>query len=205
DRTQFIGLEKLQKAREEGRGVLLLGAHYSMLDLAGALFVTQFPVYVSYRPQDNAVMNYVMEKNREKLYQDCYTRKDIRAFIRTLKAGEILWYAQDQDFGRKNSVFVDFFGVPAATITATSRIAKAGNALVMPLTYFRRADNSGYDIEVHDPLTIPSGDDIADAREANAFLEQQLREHPDQYLWLHKRFKTPVNPEEKRGRLYDKQ
>jgi len=143
-----------------------------------------------------------MEQNRARLYNHCFTRKDIRGFIRTLKKGEILWYAQDQDFGRKNSVFVDFFGIPAATITATSRIAKAGNALVMPITYFRNDDNRGYTMTIHDALPIPGEDDSADARVANAFLEEQLRQHPSQYLWLHKRFKTRPDAQEKKGLLY---
>ncbi|WP_221793058.1 LpxL/LpxP family Kdo(2)-lipid IV(A) lauroyl/palmitoleoyl acyltransferase [Oceanobacter mangrovi] len=200
-RTRFHGFDKLRQAQAEGKGVLLLGAHYSMLDLAGALFITQLPANISYRPQDNPVMNWLMERRRNKLYRGCFTRKDIRSFIRCLKNGEILWYAQDQDFGRKNSIFVDFFGVPAATITATSRIAKAGNALVMPMTYFRAADNS-YDITIHDPLPIPSGDDVEDARMANAFIEQQLRQHPSQYLWLHRRFKTRPDRSESKQSFY---
>lgn len=200
--TTITGLDKVKAVQAEGRGVLLLGAHYSMLDLAGALLSNELNFNVSYRPQDNPVMNYVMERSRARLFDNCFTRKDIRGFIRSLKNGEILWYAQDQDFGRKNSVFVDFFGVPAATITATSRIAKAGNAAVMPITYFRRDDNSGYDMVIHDPLPIPGEDDEADARIANAFLEQQLRQHPSQYLWLHKRFKTRPDVTEKKGLLY---
>ena len=202
DRTEYRGFDKVREATAGGQGVMLLGAHYSMLDLAGALITNELRVSVSYRPQDNPVMNYIMERNRARLYDECLTRKDIRAFIRTLKKGNVLWYAQDQDFGRKNSVFVNFFGHPAATITATSRIAKAGNALVLPITYFRKDDNSGYVIEVHDPLPIPSGDDVQDAQVANDFLEVQLREHPSQYLWLHKRFKTPADSSLKKGLLY---
>lgn len=202
DRTEFIGFDQVKSHLAEGRGVMLLGAHYSMLDLAGSLTTNILPVSVSYRPQDNPVMNYVMERNRDRLYQQCFTRKDIRGFIRTLKKGNVLWYAQDQDFGRKNSVFVDFFGVPAATITATSRIAKAGNAVVIPMTYFRKEDNSGYVLTAYDPLPIPSDDEVEDARVANAFLESRLREHPSQYLWLHKRFKTRPDKNEKKGKIY---
>lgn len=204
NRTEFVGLEKVRTAKAQSQGVMLLGAHYSMLDLAGSLLSNELKLSVSYRPQDNPVMNYIMERNRARLYDECLTRKDIRSFIRTLRDGNILWYAQDQDFGRKNSVFVNFFGHPAATITATSRIAKAGRALVMPITYFRKDDNSGYIITFHDPLPIPTGDDEADARLANEFLEGQLRQHPSQYLWLHKRFKTPANPEEKKGLIYQR-
>lgn len=202
DRTEFIGFEKVREATAKGQGVMLLGAHYSMLDLAGSLVWNVQKVSVSYRPQDNPVMNYLMERGRARLYNECLQRKDIRGFIRTLKAGNVLWYAQDQDFGRKNSIFVDFFGHPAATITATSRIAKAGKALVMPITYFRNDDNSGYVVTVHDPLPIPSGDDAQDAQMVNDFLADQLRQHPSQYLWLHKRFKTPVDPTEKKGLVY---
>ena len=201
-RTTFHGLDKVKQAQQQGQGVMLLGAHYSMLDLAGSLISNRLRVNVSYRPQNNAVMNYIMERGRDRLYDKCFTRKDIRSFIRTLKNGDVLWYAQDQDFGRKNSIFVDFFGIPTATITATSRIAKAGKALVMPITYFRRADLSGYDITIHEPLAIPGESDEADARIANTFLEQQLRQHPSQYLWLHKRFKTRPDVTEKKGLLY---
>ena len=201
-KTEFVGLDKVRTLVAKNKGVMLLGAHYSMLDLAGSLLSNELKLSVSYRPQDNPVMNYIMERNRARLYDECLTRKDIRSFIRTLRNGNILWYAQDQDFGRKNSVFVNFFGHPAATITATSRIAKAGKATVLPITYFRKEDSSGYVITIHDPLPIPTGDDEADARLANEFLEQQLRQHPSQYLWLHKRFKTPPNPEEKKGLIY---
>ena len=72
----------------------------------------------------------------------------------------------------------------------------------MPLTYFRRDDNSGYDITVHPPLPIPSGDDVEDARVANAFIEQQLRQHPSQYLWLHRRFKTQPDAGNGKANLY---
>lgn len=202
DRTEFIGFEKIKEYQAQGKGVMLLGAHYSMLDLAGAVISNVQRVNISYRPQDNPVMNYVMERGRARLYDDCFSRKDIRAFIRTLKKGQVLWYAQDQDFGRRNSVFVNFFGHPAATITATSRVAKAGNAVVLPITYFRNADDASYVMTVHDPLGIPSGDDVTDAQIANDFLEAQLRQHPTQYLWLHKRFKTTPEKSEKKGLIY---
>lgn len=204
DRTEYRGFEKVDDALARGQGIMLLGAHYSMLDLAGALTVNRIPVSVSYRPQNNPVLNFVMERSRARLYEGCFTRKDIRGFIRTLKSGGVLWYAQDQDLGRKNSIFADFFGIPAATITATSRIAKAGHALVLPITYVRKPDNSGYVVTIHDDIGIPSGDDEQDARLANAFLETQLRRCPSQYLWLHKRFKTRPDPNEKKGVLYQR-
>jgi len=72
----------------------------------------------------------------------------------------------------------------------------------MPITYFRNDDNRGYTMTIHDPLPIPGEDDSTDARIANAFLEEQLRQHPSQYLWLHQRFKTRPDAKEKKGMLY---
>lgn len=202
-KTEFKGLEHVHAAQANGQGVMILGAHFSTLDLAGALTSNVLDVSISYRVQNNAVMNYAMERNRARLYKDCFTRRDIRNFIRTLKTGNILWYTQDQDWGVKNGAFVDFFGVPAATITATSRIAKAGNAAVLPISFFRKPNGAGYEITIYPPINVPSGDDVADAKLINEFVEREIRRYPAQYLWLHKRFKTrPDN--EPRGSLYKK-
>lgn len=200
--THFHGLDKLEAARAGGRGVMLLGAHYSMLDLAGTLIGNHIVVSITYKPQGNPVLNYVMERGRARTYKNCFVSKDIRSVIRALKQGDTVWYAPDQDFGHRNSVFADFFGVPTATLTATSRIVKSGQAQVLPITYFRRPDHSGYDITIHDPLPIPGASDEDDARVANAFLESQIRQHPSQYLWLHKRFKSQPSEEGQKGRLY---
>lgn len=204
-KTSFSGFDAVKAHQAEGRGVMLLGAHYPMMDLIGALVSNIQDVVISYRHQDNEVVNYLMENRRKKIYQGTITRKDVRGFIRTLRKGQVLWYAPDQDLGRKNSVFTEFFGVPAATTNATTRIVKAGKAVVMPISMYRKEDFSGYVVEVHDPLDLPSGDEVEDARLCNAILEQHIRQHPSQYLWLHKRFKTPVNPAEKKGLLYRKQ
>lgn len=200
--THFKGLEKLADVKAQGKGVILLGAHYTMLDLSGTLICNHIEASITYKPQRNPVLNYVMETGRARSYKDMFVSKDTRAIVKALRAGDTIWYAPDQDFGLKGSVFADFFGVPTATLTATSQLAKLGKAVVMPMTYFRRADNSGYDIEVHDPLPIPSDSLETDAIIANQFLEKQIRKHPSQYLWLHKRFKT--QPNAVRGALYKK-
>lgn len=200
--TEFKGLEKLAAAKEEGRGVILLGAHYSMLDLSGTLICNHIEASITYKRQHNAVLNYVMEKGRSRTYKNMFVSKDIRGIVKALKKGDVIWYAPDQDFGDKGTVFADFFGQPTATLTATTQLAKLGRALVLPMTYFRKTDNSGYEIEVHDALAIPSDDLEADALLANQFLEQQIRRYPSQYLWLHKRFKT--QPNRPKGELYKK-
>lgn len=200
--TEFKGLEKLAAAQANGGGVILLGAHYSMLDLSGTLICNHIEASITYKRQHNAVFNYVMEKGRSRTYKNMFVSKDIRGIVRALRQGDIIWYAPDQDFGTKGTVFADFFGVPTATLTATTHLAKMGRATVLPMTYFRRADNSGYDIEIYDPLPIPGDTLETDALIANQFLEQQIRRYPSQYLWLHKRFKT--QPNKPKGELYKK-
>lgn len=203
--TRFNGLEKLQAAHATGRGVLILGGHYSMLDLAGTLVGNRATVSITYKPQKNAVLNYVMKRGRSGTYKNQFVSKDVRGMMRALKQGDAVWYAPDQDFGPDNSVFVPFFGVPTATLTATSRIAKAGNAVVIPISFFRLPDNSGYEITFFDPLPIPGESDEADALVATQFLEQQIRRYPSQYLWVHKRFKSQPGQEGKKGLLYKQQ
>ena len=111
--------------------------------------------------------------------------------MRSLKAGRILWYAPDQDYGIKHSVFVPFFGNPAATITATSRFAKVNDSAVLFFSHYRNDDNSGYHLEFSPILdNYPTGDDEKDATTINKLIEKAILKQPDQYLWLHKRFKT---------------
>ncbi len=202
--THFKGLDKIAAAQAEGKGVILLGAHYSMLDLSGALICNHIEASITYKPQSHPVLNYIMERGRSRHYKNCFVSKDTRAIIKALRSGDVIWYAPDQDFGFKNTVFAEFFGVQTATLTATSQLAKLGRAVVLPMTYFRRADNSGYDIEVYDALPIPGESLEADALIANQFLEKQIRRYPSQYLWLHKRFKSQPGQEDKRGELYKK-
>lgn len=197
DKTEFHNFAPTQAKLAAQKPIMILGGHYAMLDLAGTLACNHMNLAISYRPLDNPVLNYVMERARNRIYSACLTRKETRKFIRTIKQGYPLWYLQDQDLGRENSVFVDFFGIPTATINATSRIAAISKAEVIPVSFFRRQDYSGYDIYFLDPLPIPSGDEYKDAQLANAVLEAQIRRRPEQYLWLHKRFKTRPNEQDK--------
>jgi KDO2-lipid IV(A) lauroyltransferase len=126
--------------------------------------------------------------------------------IRRLREGKVVWYAPDQDYGPKQSVFAPFFGVPAASIVATMRIAEMGRAVVVPL-YHYRDENDHYHVEIQEPLeNFPSGDDLADAARVNAVIERNVARYPDQYFWVHRRFKTrpegepPCYPLRKRRR-----
>ncbi len=190
-RTSITGLENLQAAIAKGKGVLLLCAHFSTLEFGGFLFNLIAEMDVTYRPNKNPLFQAAMFNGRIRHFRHVYDRKDVRGALRTLKAGRILWYAPDQDYGAKHSVFVPFFGNQAATITATARFAKVNNSAVLFYSHYRNEDNSGYHLEFSPPLqNFPSGDEEADAITTNQLVEQAIRKQPDQYLWLHKRFKT---------------
>ncbi|MHA7880657.1 MAG: LpxL/LpxP family Kdo(2)-lipid IV(A) lauroyl/palmitoleoyl acyltransferase [Saccharospirillum sp.] len=190
ERITFEGLENLRTAKAEGKGVLLVGGHFAMLDLAGALFGLVEEYDLVYRKHDNLLLNYFMTRSREKYCRGTLARKDMRGLIRSLKAGNTVWYAPDQDFGRKASVFVPFFGIATATVTMTSKLARVSGATVIPVVFWREDSAQHYRARFGQPLPIPSDDEVADAAAFNAWLEGEVRQHPDQYLWLHKRFKT---------------
>jgi KDO2-lipid IV(A) lauroyltransferase len=130
------------------------------------------------RDHNNPLMNAVMTRARERRYGTVLGARDLRGLFRSLKKNRAVWYATDQDYGRKDIVFAPFFGIPTGTITAT-------------FSHFRREDGPGYDIYFHPALeNFPSGDDLEDATRINAIIEQEIRKAPDQYLWMHRRFKT---------------
>lgn len=189
--TTVHGLEHVDAALAIGNGILLLGGHYSTLDLGGSLATEFIEADVMQRDHNNPLMNAVMTRARERRYGIALDSRNLRGLLKQLKQNRIVWYATDQDYGRKGIVFAPFFGVPAGSITATSRIAERSGCAVVPFSHFRRDDQPGYDIYFHPPLdNFPSGDDMADATLVNQTIEQEVRRHPDQYLWMHRRFKT---------------
>ena len=192
-RIEIKGLEHVKQAKLEGKGVLLLSAHFSTLELAGVLFSLFEKMDVSYRKHKNPLFDAVMSNSRKKNFPAVIERKNVREALRSLKRGHILWYAPDQDYGPKHSVFVPFFGVEAATITATARFARSNDAAVLFFTNYRSADNSKYHLEFGPVISdYPSDDEVANATKINEIIEEAIRRHPDQYLWMHKRFKTQL-------------
>lgn len=195
--TRVHGLEHVTRALEKGKGILALGGHYSSLDLCGTLATRFVEADVMQRDHNNALLNAVMTRARERHYGVALSAKDLRGLLRRLRENRTIWYATDQDYGRKGIVFAPFFGVEAASITATSRIAERSGCAVLPFSHFRRTDAVGYDIYFHPPLeNFPTGDDLADAALINATIEEQVRRHPEQYLWMHRRFKTRPGPQD---------
>lgn len=191
NRCTMHGFANLENALAKGKGVILLGGHYSTLDLTGSLTTLYFKADILQRDHSNPLFNAMMTRARQQRYETVLAKKDLRGMVRCLRKNHIVWYATDQDYGRSNTVFAPFFGLPCATLVSTMRIARMSGAAVVPFSHFRRTDGSGYDIYLHPALAhFPSGDDYQDATRLNMILEQEIRRYPEQYLWMHRRFKT---------------
>ena len=186
------GVEHLKQALARGKGVILLTGHFTTLEL-GARFITWHqPFHALYRPHKNLLYETVMQRARQHRSQlPPLPREDLRNLLRAFKKGQAVWYAPDQNQGVRNSVFVPFFGVPACTITATARLAALSGAAVVPYFPKRLPGTAGYEVTILPALeNFPSGDVIADTRRINELLEHYVRQAPEQYLWVHRRFKT---------------
>ncbi|MEN8206887.1 MAG: LpxL/LpxP family Kdo(2)-lipid IV(A) lauroyl/palmitoleoyl acyltransferase [Pseudomonadota bacterium] len=189
-RGQVQGLEHIKAAQEQGKGVLLLSGHFCSVDFAGRVLLRHHPVCFTYQELRNPLSNHILTNIRRKIAHCIIHRHDIRGFIKALKAGKVVWYAPDQSLARKDSVFAPFFGVQANTLTATTKLAKMTGAAVLPFEIKRRPDASGYTLTIRPALEdFPGDNETADATRFNALLEAQVRENPEQYLWLHRRFK----------------
>lgn len=187
----IINIEVLQDALAKGRGVVLLGAHYTTLDFSANLFSLHIPFAVTYRPHKNPLFDTFMLRGRLKNTNGIFDRYDIRGTIRHLKKNNIIWYAPDQDYGEKHSVYAPFFGNMAATITAASRLAGFNHSPVLLVRHHRVSGRKPYEIEfIPFPPNYPGNDDVADATLMNQLLEKAIRVQPAQYMWTHKRFKT---------------
>ena len=189
--TVIEGLEHLEAARARGKGVLLVGGHFSHLELCARLVSQRIRIAGMYRRMDSTVFEWVVLRARLRYAAAMFDKDDIRGTVKYLRAGGTLWYAPDQDMRSKDTVFVPFFGVPAATITATHHLARLSGAVVIPFFHRRLPDGSGYVLRLGAPLEdFPGADVLEDTARVNACIEQMVREAPEQYLWVHKRFKT---------------
>jgi Kdo2-lipid IVA lauroyltransferase/acyltransferase len=159
------------------------------------------PFDILYRQDPNPLLAYMLVKAREAFNGESIISVETRKLVSHLREGRIVWYAPDQDYGIKHSIFAPFFGIPAATVPGTGRFARLGNALVIPFIHHR--DTKGhYHIELGTPLdNFPSGADQEDCTRINQLIERMINTQPDQYLWVHRRFKT--RPEGEAG-LYQR-
>jgi Kdo2-lipid IVA lauroyltransferase/acyltransferase len=188
--TKVEGLEHLKAA--EGRPVIALAPHFIGLNMGGIRVAYEYPGTASiYSRQKNPTVDRVFLKARTRFgAPHLVSRQEgLRSVIRVVKSGKPFYFLPDMDFGRRDAVFVPFFGVQTATITTLPRLARLAGAVVIPVV--TRQVGDGYLVKIYPPWeNYPTGDLEADVRRMNAFIEERVREMPDQYFWAHKRFKT---------------
>jgi len=189
--VEIIGDEYITTAQQSGQGVLLIGIHFLTLELGARILGMSHPGVGVYRPNDNLVMDYIQLKGRLKSNKYMLDRYNTKGMIRALKKGELVWYAPDHDYGPRNSVFAPFFAVEkAATTIGTTILVKLGQPAIIPFTP-KREKNGQYTVSVTAALkNYPLDDDIAAATFINKVIENEILKAPQQYMWLHRRFKT---------------
>jgi Kdo2-lipid IVA lauroyltransferase/acyltransferase len=188
--AQVEGIEYLQRALARGRGAILVGGHFTTIEIGTRILGTVVPINVLFRPTRNEVLSTFMGRRIAEHAERAIHYDDIRTLVRALKHNGAVWYAPDQSYRNKGAAMVPFFGTPAATTTSTSRLAGMTGAAV--LTYFpqRLPGGRGYRVFIGPELeNFPSDDPVADTARFGALLEAQIRHHPEQYLWMHRRFK----------------
>ncbi len=190
-RYRVEGLEHIKEATKDGKGVVLVGAHFVHLDLCGLMLNQVVPMDVIYRKNNDPVFEHVITSGRKRVFENVLERSDMRGIVRKLRSGRIIWYSPDQDFGGRQSVFAPFFGVTASTLTTTAQLARMGRANICCGFHYRDPETHQYRLVFKPvPEQFPTGDDVADATLINQLIEAGIRERPEQYMWVHRRFKT---------------
>ena len=187
------GEERISQLRDAGRPVILLAPHFVGLDAGGIGIAMRFDSLSMYSVQKNPVFDRVLLRGRKRFGdQMLLSRQDgARSSIRAMRSGRPFYYLPDMDFGRRDSVFVPFFGVDAATITGLSRLARAASAAVVPCITRMRPGGQGYVVDIGEAWAdFPTTDVSDDAARMNAYIEDVIRTQPEQYYWVHRRFKT---------------
>ena len=192
------GLEYAEEAFAKGKGIIVLGPHFTCLEMVGRLISMQYSFAVMYRPHKKKLIAHFQERFRKKHYLQTIPRNRLRQVIRALNENIAIWYAYDVDGGERNSVFAPFFGIPAASLTVISRLVRLSGAAVIPISFFRRDDNFNYDVILYPPIdNFPTDNLEHDAAKLNKALERSILEKPEQYVWQYKRFKTRPNGEKR--------
>ena len=194
-RVRIIGAEHLAAAKARGRGVILYSGHYTTFEFC-------FPVVREltgrlcgmYKEARNPIMNKIMEKGRARSIDHLFAHDSVRDMFRELAANSVVWYASDQSYSHKGSALLPFFGEPAMTNTAISRLARISGAVVLPYAC-RRLENAHYEATFGAPLAdFPSTDPARDTLRLVTTIEDFVRACPEQYLWIHRRFKGRPPP-----------
>lgn len=196
-RVTIKGLENLTPNNltpNNKEGILLVGCHMTTLELAGRLLATKHKFDILYKRDPNPLMAYLLVSARKRFNGDSIISVETRKLVDHLRAGRTVWYAPDQDYGIKHSIFAPFFNIPSASVPGTARFAKLGRARVVFFSHVRD-DKNHYHITLTPAKSeFPSGDDLTDVTYVNKQFEEMINQAPSQYLWVHRRFKTrPAN------------
>lgn len=189
------GVEIIQQTLDEGYGVILLCAHFTALEVSGRVFRLQSPPFDAvFRRFRSDFTTEILASTREKSVRHLIEKNDIKSMVRSLRNGVPVWYAPDQSYHLKQSALIPFFGVPAMTNIATTTLAKLGRAKVIPFLP-RRLPEGGYELRILPPIEgVPSDDPIEDTKKYMAIIEAHIRLCPEQYYWVHRKFKNRPDP-----------
>jgi KDO2-lipid IV(A) lauroyltransferase len=191
-RMEFIGQENVEKALAAGKGVILLQAHFTVLELCGAVVGARWPVSAVYDPPKNPLFDQYLLYQRSRHLKGLIDNRGIRDMVRCLRRGEIVWYSPDQTVSAEHGgIATHYFGQPALSTSGTARIVAMTGAAVIPFIPARHENGKRYTFTFKSPLTLDSSDAAATTQQVNDLLEAEVREQPEQYLWAHKRFKPP--------------
>lgn len=197
-RLTLNGIEHVDKAFSQGKGIILVSPHFMCLEMLGRLLGGKYAFAVMYRPHKNPILSYIQQRFRQKYRSKQIARHHIRDLLKTLQENTAVWYAYDIDAGEKRSVFAPFFGIPTASLTSASRLAEMSGAAIVPIDFYREDNQWGYVMNLYPALeNFPGKSTVEDATRLNTRIEQSIRNKPDQYIWQYKRFKTRP-PGEKR-------
>jgi KDO2-lipid IV(A) lauroyltransferase len=189
--VRIEGLENWQAVRKQP--VIWLAPHFVGLDMGGVRITSEFPLVSMYSQQRNSLVNGLLLHGRTRFGTSILVSRQegVRPIINALREGVPFYYLPDMDFGPRDSLFVPFFGVPAATVPGLSRLARMTGAKVVPCVTRQLPGAAGYVLRFYPAWEDFPGDSVeADTRRMNAFIEERVLEMPEQYFWLHKRFKT---------------
>ncbi|MCC8376473.1 MULTISPECIES: Kdo(2)-lipid IV(A) acyltransferase [Photorhabdus] len=189
---KVTGRENIQKIQTTGQGIIVIGIHFLTLELGARILGLLNPGIGVYRPNDNPAMDWLQTWGRLRSNKYMLDRKDVKGMIRCLKNGEVVWYAPDHDYGPRKSVFAPLFAVEhAATTTGTSILVRLADPAMIPFTPRRLPDGKGYELIIQPAVAgFPKDDEVKAAAFMNRVVEQEILQAPDQYMWLHRRFKT---------------
>ncbi len=194
---EIKGIEHLNRAVEKNRGVILMSAHFTMLEIGALIGRNEIvqedlpPMVGMFRLGKNSIINQFFRNTRLRSTESLVTKFEVKDLIQALKDKKLVWYASDQSFTGKNAILVNFFNHPAMTNPSIIRIAKITGSTVLPFFPSRLANGKGYVLEVLPEIeSFPSKDTNNDMRKIHALLEQHILQNPEQYYWVHRRFKT---------------